>query len=440
MIKMMLLTINKIKANPFVLQSINTMALRLFGIIVLFGFTLFLTHNYDPLIIGQYDFIRTYLLVIGSVCIIGTDQSILYFTGILKSKGELSKLKDIYKKMLKLIFVISVILFIIFMLVGERRISAFFNDNHSFKILLKATSILFFYSVTFFNTEVFRALESVYIAELFRNTFKFLSVIIGSIVLFKINQESYLVDTFLIGFIILSIISTFMIFRFLRNDIYSEKDNVKEELISTNYILRKSYPMATSTLAIFLLMSFDVFFIKKYNGDAEIAFYAIAVKLMTILLMIMNSVTITVSTKISEYFSGDDMESLKKTMRHSARLIFTISLPIVFFICFFSEKILFFFGESYIKAKTALIILIIGQGICSFFGAVQVYLNMTGRQNVFQTILIITVILNFILNSILVPKYGMTGGAISYTLSVFFWNLIATIVIYKKDKIAVFLT
>ena len=84
MLKTKLLSIISLKQNQFILQSINTMALRLFGIIVLFGVTLVLTHNYDPVIIGQYDFIRTYLLVIGSICIIGTDQSILYFTGILK--------------------------------------------------------------------------------------------------------------------------------------------------------------------------------------------------------------------------------------------------------------------------------------------------------------------------------------------------------------------
>ena len=440
MLKTKLLSIISLKKNQFILQSINTMALRLFGIIVLFGFTLFLTHNYDPVIIGQYDFIRTYLLVIGSICIIGTDQSILYFTGILKSKGELGKLKNIYKKMLMLIFMMSVILFTLFLLVGEYTISTFFNDKHIFPMLLKATSILFFYSVTFFNTEVFRALESVYVAELFRNTFKFISVIIGSIILFKLHEESYLVDAFLVGFVVLSIISTIMIFKLLKKEIYFNKINTREDSFSTTYILKKSYPMATSTLAIFLLMSFDVIFLKKYKGSATIAFYAIAIKLMTILLMIMNSVTITVSTKISEYFTSGNINALKKTMRHSARLIFSISMPIALIVCFFADNILGFFGRNYIEAKAALIILMVGQGICSFFGAVQVYLNMTGRQNIFQTILILTVFINFILNSVLVPEYGMVGGAISYTVSMFLWNMVAAIIIYRKDKIAVFLT
>jgi O-antigen/teichoic acid export membrane protein len=198
--------------------------------------------------------------------------------------------------------------------------------------------------------------------------------------------------------------------------------------------------MAISTLAIFLLMSFDVMFLKKYKGDETVAFYAIIVKLMTILLMIMNSVTITVSTKIAEYFYVGNIEALSKTMRDSARLIFFLTLPVVVLICMFPEKILTFFGKDFIIAKQPLLILMIGQGICSAFGAVQVYLNMTGRQHIFQIILIIAVATNFTLNRILIPEYGMNGAAVAYSVSMFLWIFISSIIIYKKDKVNVFLS
>jgi hypothetical protein len=59
MLKIATVYFNKIKGNKFILESIYTMILRVFGIALLFGFTLYLTHNYDPKIIGQYDFTRT---------------------------------------------------------------------------------------------------------------------------------------------------------------------------------------------------------------------------------------------------------------------------------------------------------------------------------------------------------------------------------------------
>ena len=192
-------------------------------------------------------------------------------------------------------------------------------------------------------------------------------------------------------------------------------------------------------MAIFLLMSFDVMFLKKYKGNEEVAFYALAVKLMSLLLVVMNSVNITISPKIAEQFFSKNRSELIKTMKNSTRMIFLISIPTVLFFCLFSTQILGFFGEKYLVVKEPLIILMVGQGICSIFGSVQVYLNMTGRQNVFQFILIFAVILNFTLNRTLIPIYGMSGAAFSYVISMFFWNLIAAIIIYKKDKIIVLL-
>jgi O-antigen/teichoic acid export membrane protein len=431
--------LNIFKKNHFMMQSIKTMILRIIGVVTLFGFTLFLTKTYDPKIIGQYDFIRTYLLILGSICILGTDQSILYFTGMLKSRNQFADLKNIYFKMFFLIFIMSLLSLIVILLIGKDTISVYFNDLNIYGIILKATFLLFFYCITIFNTEALRALEAIYIAELYRNTFKYLSVIIGSIILFYIHKQNYLVETFLIGFIFLSIISTIMILSiFKKNKIEAELDPKQD--ITHKFIFLKSYPIAISTMAIFLLMSFDVMFLKKFHGNEEVAFYALAVKLMTLLLVVMNSVNITISPKIAEQFFSEKKQDLKKTMKSSARMIFFISIPLVVFFCVFSTQILSFFGPKYLIAREPLIILMVGQGICSFFGAVQVYLNMTGRQTTFQVILIFAVIINFFLNKNLIPIYGMNGAAFSYVISMFIWNLAATIIIYKKDKIPVFLT
>jgi O-antigen/teichoic acid export membrane protein len=192
-------------------------------------------------------------------------------------------------------------------------------------------------------------------------------------------------------------------------------------------------------MALFLLMSFDIMFLKKYRDDASVAYYALAVKFMTIVSMVIITVNITISTKIAEYFSTRNTIELNKTLSNSARLIFMLTLPTTFIICIFSESILGFFGEDYIAAKDALLILMIGQGICSAFGAVPVYLNMTGRQHIFQIILVLAVVVNFVLNRFLIPDYGMTGAAIAFVASSFFWNISAAAVIYRKDKVKVFL-
>jgi O-antigen/teichoic acid export membrane protein len=244
-----------------------------------------------------------------------------------------------------------------------------------------------------------------------------------------------LVDVFLFGFIILAILTTILIFY------YFNKININGEKEGFSYkeIISKSYPIAISGMALFLLISIDIMFLKKYRDDATVAFYALAVKLMTILSMIIVTVNITVSTKIAEYFSTKNNLEMCKILRNSSRLIFMLTLPVTILICMFSEDILGFFGGDYVAAREALLILMIGQGICSVFGCAAVYLNMTGRQHIFQVILVLAVLINFALNRVLIPEYGMTGAAISFVGSSFFWNFISAVIVYRKDKVKVYL-
>lgn len=428
---------NKIKKNPFVLQSLKTMFLRIIGVVTLFGFSLFLTHNYDPKIIGQFDFIRIVLLVLSSICVLGTDQSILYFTGILKSKNEIQKLKMIYKKIVLLIFVLCLLVLLIFFGIGRNSINLFFNDKSTYVLMTKAIIALFFYSITLFNTETIRALDKIYIAELFRNTFKYVSVIFGAIVLFYYHQETYLVDTFLIGFVALSIITTIIIIRLFKKQ---KDDSIlpsDTNPFSYSFIAHKSYPMAISNLAVFLMMTFDIVFLKKFKGDETVAYYAIAMKLVSILFMINNSVYISVSLKIAQLYTDNNKKELLKTLKQSTRMIVFLTVPVVLFVCLFSENILYFFGENYTQSKQALLILMVGQLFASFFGVSAIYLNMTGRQSIFQIVLIFAVLVNLILNIILIPEYSMTGAAIAFVSSLLFWNIVTAIIVYKKDKLLI---
>ncbi|MES2577127.1 MAG: MATE family efflux transporter [Bacteroidota bacterium] len=413
------------------------MFLRIIGVVTLFGFSLFLTHNYAPKIIGQFDFIRMVLLVLSSICVLGTDQSILYFTGILKSRNEIQTLKAIYKKIVVIIFALCLLMLFVFFVIGQNSINIFFNDKSTYVLMAKAIIALFFYSITLFNTETIRALDKVYIAELFRNTFKYVSVIFGAIILFYYHQEAYLVDTFLIGFVALAIITTIIIFHLFKKqngDLILSNDT---NSFSYSFIAHKSYPMAISSLAIFLMMTFDIVFLKKFKGDETVAYYAIAMKLVSILFMINNSVYISVSLKIAQLYTDNNKKELSKALKQSARMIVALTLPVVLFVCLFSENILYFFGENYTQSKQALLILMVGQLFASFFGVSAIYLNMTGRQSVFQIVLIFAVLLNLILNIILIPMYSMTGAAIAFVSSLLFWNVVTAIIVYRKDKLLI---
>ncbi|MFD0834737.1 MATE family efflux transporter [Mariniflexile aquimaris] len=395
----------------------------------------FLTNNYPAKIVGQYDFIRSFLLVIGSFTLLGTDQSILYFAGRLRSYKSLEEIKLIYWKMIKIILSLSFIIYFAFLLIDKDFLNNYFNDNNVYNLLLKGIFVLFFYCLTLLNTEVFRAINFLVLSEIFRNIIKYLPTLLGAIMLLILDREDLLLSFFLYGFIFTGVLSTFivyLIFKKINNDLVSETILLRE-------VISRSYPIAISSMAIFLLMSFDIMFLKKFKNDATVAYYSVAVKLMMILSIIINTININVSSKISELFNSQKIEELNSLLKHSSRLIFILSLPLVLFILVFSKEILALFGNNYIASNTALLIMIFTQGICTLFGSVGVYLNMTGKQKIFQNILLFSVLINFLLNRLLIPKYGMTGAAIAFSVSLFLWNFISCLIIYKKDKVKIFI-
>ena len=133
--------LKKITKNQAFVESLNTLMLRVFGIISLFGFTLYITNEYPINIVGEYDFIRTYLLVVGCICMIGTDQSILYYAGFLKSKNHLINIKIIYQRMIIMIITCGLLLIFLFIVIGKSNIEALFKDDKIYDVLLKSNFV-----------------------------------------------------------------------------------------------------------------------------------------------------------------------------------------------------------------------------------------------------------------------------------------------------------
>ena len=198
--------------------------------------------------------------------------------------------------------------------------------------------------------------------------------------------------------------------------------------------------MAVTATSFFLMQSLDILMLTKFTNYETVAFYASAVKLTMIISIVLASVNIVMGPQIAEFFASGKMNKLKENIKNGTRLIFFITFPLILVLALLSSFALGIFGEEYKAAKFALLILLIGQLINTLCGSVGIYLNMTGKQNIFQIILISALFLNVILNFILIPKIGMIGAAIATSTSMILWNIIAVIYVYKKDRIKIFLT
>jgi O-antigen/teichoic acid export membrane protein len=287
------------------------------------------------------------------------------------------------------------------------------------------------------NIDTIRALKHTLISEGFRNIFRYTPFFIFSIILYIIDSPEYLVLWFIYSFVVIFVISTVVVYFFLFNKNFPKS---AAHNFSSTEILRASYPMALSAISYFLMQSTDVLFISAYDTFESVAYYSIAVKLATVTALALISVNIVIAPKIASIYNDKNFYQLKLILKKATRMNVVISLPIIIILLFFSEYVLSTFGSNYILAKNALWILLIAQFFNSITGPSALYLNMTGRQKKLNVILVISLLINVVLNIILVPDFGMLGAAISTTTSFVISKILASALVFYLDNVKTFIS
>ena len=418
-------------------KSVYVLIIRSLGVLLLFGFTLFITNYYTPQNVGRYDFVRSALMVLGGLALMGTNQSIIYYSGLLKARKSFGSIKNIYIKMIKIIFSLCIVILIFFLtFLGKSLAVDVFQSEESYSLLLKTILTLSFFALTMLNIDTIRALEKTILSEIYRSLFRYSPVFLFAIILLQTNNQHLLVEAYLLGFLLLSFFSSIRVYRLFSR---LEKPTENSEKFSVKEIFKTSSPMALSAIAYFIMQSIDIIILSIYEGFDQIAYYSVSVKLATVTTLALMSVNIVIAPRIAEVYERKDLQSLQELIKHSTRIIFLISICLLSILFFFSREILSFFGEGYAVANNALIFLLAAQFFNAVTGPGAIYLNMTGRQKTLNKILIAGLVINIGLNFYLIPVEGINGAAISTLVSLIIWNLITTLFIYSKDKIKIFL-
>ena len=423
--------------NFLIKNSLKVLLLRASGILLMFLLSLFLTNSFSAEIVGQYDFVRSFLMILSGASLLGTNQAIIYYSGILTSKKSFGSIKSIYFKMNFLILVACAILYTPLLVIDKEIINQIFNKQGAYELVSLSLQGLVFYSITMLNIDTIRALKHTLISEGFRNIFRYTPFFIFSIILYIIDSPEDLVVWFIYSFVVIFVISTAVVYLFLFNKNFPKS---AAHNFSSTEILRASYPMALSAISYFLMQSTDVLFISAYDTFESVAYYSIAVKLATVTALALISVNIVIAPKIASIYNDKNFSQLKLILKKATRINVVISLPIIVLLLLFSEYVLSTFGSNYILAKNALWILLIAQFFNSITGPSALYLNMTGRQKKLNVILVISLLINVVLNIILVPDFGMLGAAISTTTSFVISKILASALVFYLDNVKTFIS
>lgn len=398
------------------------------GLIVGYGFAIYITNQYGAYVFGQY---VTALLVVEIFSIIsrlGIDTSLVRFVSKYAQKGAVNLINQLYFKSVAIV-TFAAIFFTLLLVFFSVEIAEFMNLEREYLVIV---SFSFIPLVLFYmNVQAIRGLKKM-VSYSFLNNVAITFGVFLFLVLFSVFTASEVLPiyAYVSSVIILTMLSYFLWFNHKSKVSIVNSDD--EMPLSTNELLTTSFPLLLGQSMMIIMGKVDLFMLANMSSSDQVGIYNIALKLSMLSYMGLMAINSIAAPKFSEIYSSGDLDALKKIVQQSTKTIFWISLPVLTLLILFPEFILSMFGEEFKIASFTLIILSVGKMVSAISGSVGTFLQMVGKQKVFQNILIFAAVVNIVLNYFLIPSHGIGGAAIASATSGILWNVLMIIYIKRN--------
>lgn len=209
-------------------------------------------------------------------------------------------------------------------------------------------------------------------------------------------------------------------------------------LFEWRQIFKSNMPLFWVTLMNFIMMWSTTLFLGVYGNSNEVGIYATAYRVSLLTSFVLIAVNTVAAPKYAELYSLNQMQRLEETALASVKVLLLFSVPPLILFIFFPHWIMGFFGNEFSQGGRCLSILACGQFINVATGSVGYILMMSGHEKLMRNAITVSGVLNVVLNLILVPRYGIIGGAAATAISVSILNTIAAYYVWAAVKIKPF--
>ncbi|MEN8215675.1 MAG: flippase [Pseudomonadota bacterium] len=223
--------------------------------------------------------------------------------------------------------------------------------------------------------------------------------------------------------LIAAFFSVFFMWFFL-NKSYPKSIKSTTSIFETKHWIKNAVPFLLINGMQILYIQTDILMIGMIKGMNDVGLYHIATRGAMIIAIISVAVNIPLAPTIAHLFSQGEFTRLQKIVTLVTRATVLSTLPLVLILLIFGQTlIVFIFGDKFIGAWEAFAILVSAQFIYLLMGPRETLLSMTAYVNYTVIGLMITTILNILLNYVLIPIWGITGAAIATAISGIIGNL-----------------
>lgn len=305
-------------------------------------------------------------------------------------------------------------------------------------VLLTGTiaSIIFFFASDLIANVILKepsAVSIIQIATPFIVLDALNTIILGSFRVFGMIKKYALVliikttlDVVFINFFILSgyglvsailaiIITSLITLLIMLYFIFSYAGVAKPDFTILKPFLIFGLPMIPMSLAIYVVDISDRYVVGYFLGANKVGIYSAAYGLAVIPLVLSRYLVYVLGPTVYNLYDNGHIEKVKMYLSYSWKYLLMLSIPSAFGLSILAAPILQIMTTSQFISDGMYIIPFVAVAIV-FWGSEQIFaicLYIFKRRKIFVIAFIIGAVINFILNIILVPLYGVTAAAIT---------------------------
>lgn len=197
-------------------------------------------------------------------------------------------------------------------------------------------------------------------------------------------------------------------------------------------------PIMLTAIGARLIGRIDTLMLTYFTTLDQVGIYNVVLPTAMLFLFFSESVSAVAFPIISELWIKKDFSRLKEWLKVIYKYSFVILAPIMLAVFAFSDMFIkLFFGEAYISGAFALKILLIGILFFIIAKFNNVTISAIGKPAIITKIILLVSAINFVLNLVLIPLFGINGAALATTVSYLIVLVLSTRKATKYIKIHV---
>ena len=408
--------------------SASNFILRVLGLIAGYAFTLLVSRLFGASVLGAHTLSTTVLMLFTVLGRLGMDTHIVKTFSADRMNGRWDRIHEVYSKTLRISIWVGLALTAILYFSSGLIATVVFKKPHVEPYLQLISFAVLPMVLRFINSECYRGfgMNKEYAYSQNVGYFIYATVILGALSLVSDNELLPNI-AFVVSLAVLAISSTWMVMRKIKN----HSDSPSNEIGYAKWI-RTSSPMMMAGSLLLISGWINTLILGAYRGEEELGVFAVILKITNFGNFIILSVNGFTTPRFAQLHHANDLDGLKKHVRLASKIIFWASLPVFAFMFICNDWLLLLFGPAFLMGSQAMMVSTVGRLIGALTGPTGNLLNMTGHQNAFRNIMIVTTAINVALCFILIPQYGIMGSALASSLFIVTYNIACVVYIRIK--------